>query len=383
MTTFSATTLPAAGSSAGWCAARFPLLLARLINTPHQATLIAHLLTLLSLVNALYTFLRARHYRLFEASVDAVPRTPSARRVRVDSSPVASSPLRFLSSVLPAASTAASRAHPDPTADVWELAVWDPLPVCLRTFCLFSPGHVLVYWLFLPTRATDPRPSTTIATALLLAALLSAQLWLLKRSFAQQAKDTALVHSEVLHEYDTKFVHPRTQRLARDVGTQFAGPGTPRHHRADDGANTVELHAPRLASAFAVRPNPNYAALVDPDGRGYAETPTRRPAHAPPTRSTTTNATAGAQTGGYPQVGSALRPTAPQARDLASPLMQRSAAAQARQPYRASAGAGDGGSLGVYSHAQSPLKKARSTQFGPGSGVARERASGRRESGRF
>ena len=303
--------------------------------------------------------------------------------MRVDSSPVASSPLRFLSSILPAVSTAASRAHPDPTADVWELAVWDPLPAGLRAFCLFSPGHALVYWLFLPARAGDPRPSNTVATALLLAALLSAQLWLLKRSFARQAKDTALVHSEVLNEYDTKFVHPRTQRLSRDVGTQFAGPGTPRHHRADDGANVVELHAPRLVSAFAVRPNPNYAAHVDPDGRGYAETPTRRPAHPPPTRSAT--ATSGVQAGGgYPQVGSALRPPPqPQPRDLASPLGPRSAAAQARQPYRASAGPGDGGSLGVYSHAQSPLKKARSTQFGPGSGISRERAGGRRESGRF
>ena len=90
-----------------------------------------------------------RHYRLFEANIERKPETPSAKRVKVQSDPTTSSPLRLLSSIMPT-ETAESRAHADKKNDVWELSVWDPLPVCLRLFCLFSPGHVLVYMLFLP-----------------------------------------------------------------------------------------------------------------------------------------------------------------------------------------------------------------------------------------
>src|SRR5271156_940038 len=148
-----------------------------------QASFIVHFLTLSCTLNALYTFRRKRHYRLFETSVDAVPSTPSAHRVRVDSSPVSSSPLQFLSTII-GSEDARSRAHPDPSRDVWELAVWDPVPICLRLFCYFSPGHTLIYWLFLPTLPSDPRPSTTILTAIVVAILLSLQLSLLRSNFS-------------------------------------------------------------------------------------------------------------------------------------------------------------------------------------------------------
>ncbi len=157
-----------------------------------------------------------------ESSLDVTPTTPSAQRVRVDSSPVSSSPLRFLSNMIAASTSsraAEARAHPDPSRDVWELGVWDPLPICLRLFCLFSPGHVLVYWLFLPTTSLDPRPSTTVLTTIFLGILLSVQLHMLQSSFSQQGKDTAVIHKEVLNEYDTKFVHPRTNAPVRDAGT--------------------------------------------------------------------------------------------------------------------------------------------------------------------
>jgi hypothetical protein len=188
-----------------------------------QAAVAVHLLTYFSIANAVYTYSRKRHYRLFESSIDAPQSTPSARRVRVDSSPVASSPLRFLTSIL-GDTSAESRAHADPTRDVWELAVWDPLPICLRLFCFFSPGHVLVYWLFLPTLTSDPRPSVTVFTTIILEILLSSQLFLLQSAFSQQEKDSAIIHKEVMNEYDIKYVHPRLNPLVRDVSTQFAGP---------------------------------------------------------------------------------------------------------------------------------------------------------------
>ncbi|RQM07923.1 hypothetical protein DH86_00000801, partial [Scytalidium sp. 3C] len=80
----------------------------------HLAAMISYMLAGLSILNAVYTFRRKRHYRLFESSVDAPQQTPSAHRVRVDSSPVSSSPLRFLSGIL-GDTSAESRAHPDPT----------------------------------------------------------------------------------------------------------------------------------------------------------------------------------------------------------------------------------------------------------------------------
>jgi hypothetical protein len=182
---------------------------------------VVHFLSLLSFLNAFYTFYRHRHYRLFESDVDDIPSTPSAHRVRVDSSPVSSSPLRFLSNII-AGESSEARSHPDATRDVWEIAVWDPTPLSLRMFCLLSPGHVLVYWLLLPAALSDPRPSVTVLTTIVLGCVLSAQLYLLQSNFSQQSKDSSIIHKEVMNEYDTKFVHPRTQPLMRDVGTQFS-----------------------------------------------------------------------------------------------------------------------------------------------------------------
>ena len=299
-------------------------------------------------MNGVYTFWRKRHYRLFENSVDNVPSTPSAHRVRVDSSPISSSPLRFLSSIL-GADDPQSRAHPDPTKDVWEIAVWDPLPLCLRLFCLFSPGHVLVYWLFLPTNTTDPRPSTTIVTSMLVALLLSVQLSLLQSSFSQQTKDAALIHKEVLHEYDTKYVHPRTQPLYRDVSTQFNEQASYNATR-DDKYNVVETHRPAFVinRGFQTSPNPNYNKIVDPHNQGPQPTPSRRMSMSP--------------VPSIPPISQALT-TPAGGHDLSSPLRQQTTIRQPQFRSSMGPGRGDGGSLGVYSHAQSPLRKAASTHF--------------------
>ena len=305
-----------------------------------------HFLTLLSILNAVYTFWRKKHYRLFEISVDAVPSTPSAQRVRVDSSPVSSSPLRFLSGIL-GAGNAQSRAHPDPSRDVWEVAIWDPLPVCLRLFCYFSPGHVLVYWLFLPTSPADPRPSMTIVTSMVVAILLSVQLSLLQSSFSRQEKDTALISREVLHEYDTKFVHPRTQSLYRDVGTQFTEQASYNSTR-DSKYNVVETYTPMVIinRGFKPNPNPNYSDHTDPDGVRNRQNTAR-------TQVKTPNLISRAQ---------GLR-TPAHTNDSSSPLRPSTAIRQPNFRPGTSSGVGDGGSFGVYSHAASPLRKSVSTNF--------------------
>ncbi|KAJ5569628.1 uncharacterized protein N7459_009058 [Penicillium hispanicum] len=307
------------------------------------ASFIVHLFAFLSVLNAIYTFYRKRHYRMFETPIDKAPATSSAQRVRVDSSPMTSSPLRYLANAM-SGESAQSRAHPDTQRDVWEVAMWDPLPISVRIFCLFSPGHVLVYMLFLPTQLSDQRPSVTIVTTIFLTILLSVQMSVISSSYVQQAKDSALVHKEVLKEYDTKYVHPRTQPLMRDVGTQFS---------ADDAtqtsSNKVEVYTPTfiIKRGFQTSPNPNYISHVDPEGLSSP----RRPAG-----STTPNSTSIFQA--QPSLQTPII-----SRD-ASPLV-RTASTTMRQPqFRPTANtAGDGGNLGVYSHANSPLRKSASTAF--------------------
>lgn len=279
---------------------------------------------------------------MFEAPIDKAPATPSAHRVRVDSTPMAASPLRYLANAL-STESAASRAHPDAQRDVWEIAVWDPLSICVRILCLFSPGHALVYWLFLPTQLSDPRPSVTIATTILLTLLLSVQMSFISSSYKQQAKDLTLVHKEVLKEYDTKFVHPRTQPLMRDVGIQFSGD----HTATPEAGNKVETYTPTfiINHGFKTSPNPNYISHIDPDG----VSPRRPPA-------STTSAPSIFQS-------QPLLHTPVVSRD-GSPMV-RTAGTHMRQPQfqPTSTSTGDGGNLGVYSHANSPLRKSASTAF--------------------
>ncbi|KAL9100296.1 MAG: hypothetical protein Q9163_004314 [Psora crenata] len=275
---------------------------------------------------------------LFESSVDTAPSTPSAHRVNVDSSPVASSPLRFLSNML-AGDNGEARSHPDATRHVWEIAVWDPTPISLRMFCLLSPGHVLVYWLFLPTKVSDPRPSITVLITIFLAGLLSAQLLLLSSSFSQQSKDASVIHKEVMNEYDIKFVHPRTQPLTRDVGTQHSSlrqsNGVSSHN--DRRNDAVDTYKPTyiINKGFQTRPNPNYASYIVPEGSAHRATPLRE---------TSTN------------IGAAFQ-TPSHLRDMSSPLRPQTAI---RQSQFRPAFEGDGGSLGVYTHAESPLRNSLS-----------------------
>ena len=293
-------------------------------------------------MNAAYTFLRQRHYRLFESPVDDAPSTPSAQRVRVNSSPVASSPLRLLSNLL-AGDNAEARSHPDMTRDVWEIALWDPTPLCLRMFCLLSPGHVVVYWLFLPTVISDPRPSITVLTTVLLAGLLSGQLLLLCSKFSQQSKDASIIHKEVMNEYDTKFVHPRTQPLMRDVGTQYFSRELSRGGRPqyEGDMDSVETYKPMfiINKGFKTRPNPNYVKHVDPEGLTWQTTPGRRiSASIPPAFQSPAH---------LEDTSASLRPQT-----------------AIRQPQFRATSTGDGGSLGIYSHANSPLRKSTSANFG-------------------
>jgi Protein of unknown function (DUF2418) len=316
-----------------------------------QASFVVHFLTLCSILNAVYTFWRKRHYRLFETSVEVAQNTTSAHRVRVDSSPMSSSPLRFLGNLIePLVSSAAAaeaRSHPSAKRDVWEVRVWDPTPLSLRLFCLFSPGHVLVYLLLFPIAPSEPRPSTVVLTGIVLTTLLSVQMLFLQRSFSQQSKDTAVIHKEVLHEYDAKFVHPMLNPPMRDIGVQFSTYGEGQF----GGEGLVETYTPTtiLKKGFKTNPNPEYASHV--------------PGQGPVDRDGSVQArqiSQGVDTGVHPsyKTPAFVTPSTPFGRD-SSPIRRTAI----RQPqFRQSTGSafpvGDGGSLGAYSHANSPLKAA-------------------------
>lgn len=277
------------------------------------------------------------------------PATPSAHRVRVDSSPASSSPLRYLQTVI-SSSAAASRAYPDAEREVWELGVWDPKPFNLTIFTLFSPGHLVIYYLLLPPATMDSRPSVTVATAAAFSALLSLQLWFLRSSFSQQSKDTSLVHGEVMNEYDTKFVHPFLTRPVRDVGTQ-----TRESAMSPRGTKTreVDVYTPTtiVKRGFRTNPNPNYARQYDPDNlAAQPKEPRRSSTPSTPAFGTPPNGHVNAHTQSAfsrPSVGTM---------DLESPLKSHHERLKERSPVK-----GDGGSMGVYSHAASPLRKAASS----------------------
>lgn len=305
-----------------------------------KAPVLTYILTILCLINTIYTFSRKRYYRLFENALDIPPSTPSAYRVRVDSSPLSSSPLRFLSSILIGAG-AESRLHPDAGRDVWELAVWDPKPFCLKMLCYLSPGHALAYWFFLPAAPEDPRPSVTVMTTIVLVTLLSAQLILFQLFFLQQMKDTAIIHKEVLNEYDIKFVHPLTRPKMRDVGTQLsmseANAQNLQHGMGDYGS--VDTYTPTtiLKKAFRIHPNPAYAKLIDLERPLQRMQASRNVPNLAP-----------------------LYETPIHQREISSPVRL----SPAIRPLRSrSIRVGDGGSLGVYSHVQSPLRKAASNNI--------------------
>lgn len=309
--------------------------------------------------NAWLVWGKRRYYRLFEQSVDVAPQTPSAKRVRVDSSPAAASPMQFVRNLVQ--NNAASRAHPVEGRDVWEVAVWDPNPLCLELFCLFSPLHVVLYYFNLPVAPLDPRPSVRVTTTILIGAALSLHLWWLRSSFLQQAKDNSLISRQVLHEYDSKFVHPALQKPCRDVGIQTISTNRNRDSSvgvkgsSHDLASSVVTYTPTTIvnrRIFRTNPNASYASQYDPDDMGspsVTRSLKRRPSlhqdHGSSQYASTSTATGA-------DFSSPIRPS-----QTPNPFRQ------APTIPRTNSKTADGGYLGINTHAASPLRKSANANF--------------------
>lgn len=287
------------------------------------------------------------------------PSTASVRRVKVQSSPVASSPLRFVADLV-SSDSAESRAHPDKSRDVWELSIWDPLPVCIRLACLFSPGHVLVYLIFLPLAPLDPRPSVTVFNTLIMQIVLSLQMILLSSRYSQQAKDSAIVQKEVFNEYDTKFVQPRIHPLVRDVGTQmsedqpaisreFVQVGTPttliRRSFISHGNPHVDSEEPTPSIYRSNSPSVSTGNVMKPQMFTPATASRRSEMFTPAVSSHRSSGLRHSLPAGY------------------TPVNNTPAAYTPAPPSTATVGTSTGvnpnfgGNFGVYSHQKSPLKK--------------------------
>jgi len=179
----------------------------------------------------------------------------------------------------------------------------------------------------------------TVFTTIVLQLLMSSQLFLLQSHFSQQEKDSAIIHKEVISEYDIKFVHPRLNPLVRDVGTQYAGPVQTGFEEGD-----VDTYTPTiiLKRGFRTNPNPNYAKHVDPDNLSGISSRNFSPAPA-------------------------FTPSAYNSREP-TPFTGITPRTAIRQPQFRQSSSGistgtstsDGGSLGIYSHVNSPLKKSTS-----------------------
>ncbi|KAH6659521.1 hypothetical protein BKA67DRAFT_544698 [Truncatella angustata] len=264
--------------------------------------------------------------------------------------------MRFLADLL-SSESAESRAHPDRTRDVWELSVWDPLPISLQILSWFGPGHVLVSWMFLPVSHLHTRPSIVVFKWFVLQMIISAQMYLLQSKFSQQNKDTAIIQKEVMHEYDTKFVHPHLYPIVRDASTQisqdedgndqeFVGVGTP---------TTV------LRRGFKANPNPNYAKYTDPDGSTPFRSSTssaRNPGLFTPPVSRQTDAFA--LTSSIKQRPSGMRHSTPRVSSSVSRTHSPAVSTSTTMTQTQTQPQSSGGYLGVYTHPSSPLKKAPS-----------------------
>ncbi|KAJ4370857.1 hypothetical protein N0V86_008550 [Didymella sp. IMI 355093] len=322
------------------------------------ANLLVVVLSTASCANAWLVYSKKRHYRLFEQPIETTPTTPSAKRVRVDSSPAGASPFSYFRSIAQR-NSATARAHPDATRDVWEVAVWDPNPLCLELFCLFSPLHVALYYLNLPVAPLDPRPSVRVVATVFIGLVMSLQLWMLRSSFTQQIKDNNIISRQVLHEYDSKYVHPSMQKQSRDVAIQTISKKRNRDSSVGvkgsphDLASEVLTYTPRTVinrKVFNTTPNPNYRSHYDPDNLSIGRTPSR-------------SATRPAFTSAHSSYTSTASDARDDDADLSSPIRPSLTPNPFRRAPSIARTNGNGGSLGVFTHANSPLRKSSSANY--------------------
>ncbi|KAG0145205.1 hypothetical protein CROQUDRAFT_46199 [Cronartium quercuum f. sp. fusiforme G11] len=108
--------------------------------------------------------------------------------------------------------------YPRPGADdvpkpsqIYQLDVWDPSDLRLKIFTLYSPANALLLHF--------GNFSENAIYCTLMMVVINFHSHVLIKSFTQQVKDKNIVQSEVMNEYNTKFVYPTAFPHRRSIGT--------------------------------------------------------------------------------------------------------------------------------------------------------------------
>ncbi|KAH9821086.1 hypothetical protein DFH28DRAFT_883599 [Melampsora americana] len=118
--------------------------------------------------------------------------------------------LRRLSSLLIGWPRSGSEDLPQPS-QIHQLDVWEPTKLRLRILTFYPPP--LAFLLHFATLSENCMNWTIMILTI------QFQTHLLIKSFTQLNKDKQIIQAEVMHEYNAKFVYPRTFPLTRSIGT--------------------------------------------------------------------------------------------------------------------------------------------------------------------
>ncbi|KAF5315943.1 hypothetical protein D9611_004695 [Ephemerocybe angulata] len=188
------------------------------------STLMLLMLLAMAFTNVAYLFTRTRKYH-FMRRQDPI-QSPNAKFVSKDwdRSEASPKPLwrrilslgwqgfsfswRFLLNITPKQKNAAASSQPS-SSKVQELDVWTPGDLELQLFSLYSPVHAFL-WL--------GTGSNNWIVMMFTMGLLTITLNALIFSYQALVKDKEYIASEVLSEYNDKFVYPRLNPIRHDVG---------------------------------------------------------------------------------------------------------------------------------------------------------------------
>jgi Protein of unknown function (DUF2418) len=147
-------------------------------------------------------------------------------------------------------------------AQVWQLSIWDPSTFSLNTFWYtrrntfnsswFSPLHLLIIEYLSQTSLFAAICILTLNTIQVLPIPdLLTQLSLLISFATTQQKDKTTLYTQVLSEYDTKFIEPRISVKKRDIGTSTPTFNTPESTPLQGDTGTVEARTPTYGATGA------------------------------------------------------------------------------------------------------------------------------------
>ncbi|KAI5479571.1 hypothetical protein MNV49_003308 [Pseudohyphozyma bogoriensis] len=175
------------------------------------ATLLSIILIIISVVNAAYLFTRRRKYHLMLRQ-DPLS-SPNAHATKIDFSPPRPK-LSMSDQLKKKAKALLWKSEPENfrSFPIQELDIWTPDYVkwSLHIFQLYSPPTALVYHFLTPSN---------FFPLAICGGILTFQTTLLVRFYSTLVSDRALLQSEVMHEYNAKFVNPRIFVQKRDMAT--------------------------------------------------------------------------------------------------------------------------------------------------------------------